>query len=164
MRRFVRVSTNGASVVRAAEARAAGFGGVTAVARATGIARSTIDRGLHDLAGSARSENSTHWRWTAAADAQGSDAARRPAAVARARDARRSDATVLWCPKHAKLATALRDMGIAFRRAESRNCSNASAIASGESKEQGRRTSPRSRRAFEHINAQSKRIRPPVSR
>jgi DNA-binding phage protein len=33
----------------AAEARAAGFGGVSAVARATGIARSTIDRGLFDL-------------------------------------------------------------------------------------------------------------------
>ena len=33
----------------AAEARTAGFGGVSAVARATGIARSTIDRGLHDL-------------------------------------------------------------------------------------------------------------------
>ena len=37
----------------AAEARAAGFGGVSAVARATGIARSTIDRGLRDLAASA---------------------------------------------------------------------------------------------------------------
>ena len=33
----------------AAEARAAGYGGVSAVARATGIARSTIDRGLKEL-------------------------------------------------------------------------------------------------------------------
>jgi hypothetical protein len=33
----------------AAEARTAGYGGVSAVARATGIARSTIDRGLKDL-------------------------------------------------------------------------------------------------------------------
>ena len=33
----------------AAEARSAGYGGVSAVARATGIARSTIDRGLTDL-------------------------------------------------------------------------------------------------------------------
>ena len=33
----------------AAEARAAGYGGVSAVTRATGIARSTIDRGLKDL-------------------------------------------------------------------------------------------------------------------
>ena len=33
----------------AAEARTAGYGGVSAVARATGIARSTINRGLKDL-------------------------------------------------------------------------------------------------------------------
>ena len=33
----------------AGEARAAGHGGVVAVSRATGIARSTIDRGLADL-------------------------------------------------------------------------------------------------------------------
>jgi DNA-binding phage protein len=43
----------GRRLFAAAEARAAGFGGVTAVARATGIARSTIDRGLRDLAASA---------------------------------------------------------------------------------------------------------------
>jgi DNA-binding phage protein len=33
----------------ASEARAAGHGGVVAVSRTTGIARSTIDRGLADL-------------------------------------------------------------------------------------------------------------------
>ena len=33
----------------AAEARAAGYGGIAAVARATGIARSTIGRGLADV-------------------------------------------------------------------------------------------------------------------
>ena len=33
----------------AAEAGTAGYGGVSAVARATGIARSTINRGLKDL-------------------------------------------------------------------------------------------------------------------
>jgi hypothetical protein len=37
----------------AAEARAAGRGGVTAVARITGVARSTIDRGLAELRGDA---------------------------------------------------------------------------------------------------------------
>ena len=37
----------------AAEALAAGRGGVTAVARITGIARSTIDRGLAELRGEA---------------------------------------------------------------------------------------------------------------
>ena len=36
-------------LLAAAEARTAGYGGVSAVARATGIARSTIDRGLKDL-------------------------------------------------------------------------------------------------------------------
>ncbi|MGH6830299.1 MAG: ISAzo13 family transposase, partial [Methylocella sp.] len=39
-------------VFTAAEARAAGYGGVSAVARATGIARSTIDRGLKELVAS----------------------------------------------------------------------------------------------------------------
>jgi hypothetical protein len=37
----------------AAEERAAGRGGVTAVARITGMARSTIDRGLAELRGDA---------------------------------------------------------------------------------------------------------------
>jgi len=39
----------------AAEAGTAGYGGVSAVARATGIARSTINRGLKDLIPSALS-------------------------------------------------------------------------------------------------------------
>jgi hypothetical protein len=34
----------------AVEARTAGYGGITATAQATGIARSTIGRGLKDLA------------------------------------------------------------------------------------------------------------------
>ena len=37
----------------AAEARSAGYGGIAAVARATGIAPSTIGRGLAELAGAA---------------------------------------------------------------------------------------------------------------
>ncbi len=41
----------GRRLFAAAEARSAGHGGVTAVMRATGLARSTIDRGLKDLAG-----------------------------------------------------------------------------------------------------------------
>jgi hypothetical protein len=48
---------HGRRLFAAAEARAAGFGGVTAVARATGIARSTIDRGLRDLAASVVAQN-----------------------------------------------------------------------------------------------------------
>jgi len=37
-------------LLAAAEARAAGYGGITAASRATGVARSTIGRGLKDLA------------------------------------------------------------------------------------------------------------------
>jgi len=39
----------GRRLLAAAEARSAGYGGVSAVMRATGMARSTIDRGLKDL-------------------------------------------------------------------------------------------------------------------
>src|SRR3712207_9211752 len=39
----------GLRLLAAAEARTAGYGGIAAVARATGIARSTIGRGLADL-------------------------------------------------------------------------------------------------------------------
>src|SRR4051794_41311381 len=39
----------GLRLMAAAEARAAGYGGIAAVARATGIARSTIGRGLAHL-------------------------------------------------------------------------------------------------------------------
>ena len=39
----------GRRLFAASEARAAGHGGVVAVSQATGIARSTIDRGLADL-------------------------------------------------------------------------------------------------------------------
>jgi DNA-binding phage protein len=44
-----RLDERGRRLFAAAEARAAGVGGVSAVARATGIARSTIDRGLKEL-------------------------------------------------------------------------------------------------------------------
>ena len=43
----------GRRLFAAAEVRALGYGGVSAVARATGIARSTIDRGLKDIDGPA---------------------------------------------------------------------------------------------------------------
>ena len=46
----VRLDERERRLFAAAEARSAGYGGVSAVARATGIARSTIDRGLKDLA------------------------------------------------------------------------------------------------------------------
>ena len=44
-----RLDERGRRLFCAAEAQAAGYGGVTMVARATGVARSTINRGLKDL-------------------------------------------------------------------------------------------------------------------
>src|ERR1700678_1808900 len=44
-----RLDERGRRLFCAAEARTAGYGGVTLVARATGVARSTINRGLKDL-------------------------------------------------------------------------------------------------------------------
>src|SRR5271163_4902482 len=44
-----RLDERGRRLFCAAEARTAGYGGVTMVARATGVARSTINRGLKDL-------------------------------------------------------------------------------------------------------------------
>src|SRR3954462_5263781 len=42
----VQLDERGVRLLAAAEARAAGYGGIAAVSRATGIARSTIGRGL----------------------------------------------------------------------------------------------------------------------
>src|SRR4051812_17427177 len=51
--RFVELSAHlderGRRLLAASEARAAGYGGIAAVARATGLAASTIGRGLKDL-------------------------------------------------------------------------------------------------------------------
>ena len=44
-----RLDERGRRLFCAAEARSVGYGGVSVVARATGIARSTINRGLKDL-------------------------------------------------------------------------------------------------------------------
>ena len=141
----------------AAEARAAGFGGVTAVARATGIARSTIDRGLRDLAASVVAQNI---RRTGGGrlpltrkDPTLLEDLRRLLEPATLGDPMRP---LLWVSKsHAKLATALRDMGhrvsasripqllerLGYRRQV--NC---------KSKEGGRH--PDRDAQFEHINAQ----------
>jgi hypothetical protein len=97
----------------AAEARAAGYGGVSAVARATGIARSTIDRGLKELdaASVARKirrpgggrPSATQKDPTLLDDLQ---KLLEPATLG---DPMRP---LLWVSKsHAKLASALRDMG-----------------------------------------------------
>jgi hypothetical protein len=104
----------GRRLLAAAEARAAGYGGVSAVARATGIARSTIDRGLKDLEaldpappkvrrpGGGR-QSLTQTDPTLLEDLQ---RLLEPATVG---DPMRP---LVWVSKsHAKLAAALRDMG-----------------------------------------------------
>ena len=104
----------GRRLLAAAEARSAGYGGVSAVMRATGMARSTIDRGLKDL----------HARGPAPSRIRRSGGGRRTLAL--------SDPTLLedlrgllesttlgdpmrpllWVSKsHEKLALALRGMG-----------------------------------------------------
>jgi len=108
-----RLDERGRRLFAAAEARAAGFGGVSAVARATGIARSTIDRGLKELdapgatskirrAGGGRPAL-TQKDPTLLADLQ---KLLEPATLG---DPMRP---LLWVSKsHAKLAAALREMG-----------------------------------------------------
>ncbi len=147
----------GRRLFAAAEARAAGFGGVTAVARATGIARSTIDRGLRDLAASTTAQKI---RRTGGGrlpltrkDPTLLEDLRRLLEPATLGDPMRP---LLWVSKsHAKLATALRDMGhrvsasripqllerLGYRRQVNRK-----------SKEGGRH--PDRDAQFEHINAQ----------
>ena len=141
----------------AAEARTAGFGGISAVARATGIARSTIDRGLRDLAASAPGRKIRR-----AGGGRLSLTRKDPTLL---EDLRKllEPATLgdpmrplLWVSKsHAKLAAALRDMGhrvsasripqllerLGYRRQVNRK-----------SKEGGRH--PDRDAQFEHINAQ----------
>jgi hypothetical protein len=98
----------------AAEARAAGHGGIAATARATGIARSTIGRGLKDLAapaaltGTVRRPGSGR-RALSVADPTLLEDLRQVLEPATIGDPMRP---LLWVSKsHAKLAAALRAMG-----------------------------------------------------
>ena len=97
----------------AAEARAAGYGGVSAVARATGIARSTINRGLRDLealdyVGKVRRVGGGR-RSLIQTDPTLLEDLRRLLEPATLGDPMRP---LMWVSKsHAKLALALRDMG-----------------------------------------------------
>src|ERR671910_3726659 len=85
----------GRRLFAAAEARSVGRGGVMAGCRATGLARSTIERGLKDLdqpatpAGRVRRAGSGRRRLT-----EGSNAAGGSASSGRAGHARRPDAAV----------------------------------------------------------------------
>ena len=98
----------------AAEARTAGYGGISATARATGIARSTIGRGLKDLddpdalSGVVRRPGSGR-RALTAMDATLLEGLRRLLEPATKGDPMRP---LLWVSKsHAKLAAALCAMG-----------------------------------------------------
>ena len=103
----------GRRLFAAAEARAAGLGGVSAVSRATGIARSTIGRGLKDLdcsRGSNRVRRAGAGRRALAEkDPTLLDDLKKLLQPATVGDPMRP---LLWVSKsHAKLAAALRAMG-----------------------------------------------------
>jgi len=107
----------GRRLFAAAEARAAGHGGIAGVARATGIAPSTIGRGLMDLEMSELAEGRVRRAGggrhsLAQADATLLEDLQRIIEPSTVGDPMRP---LLWVSKsHAKLATALRDMGHAI--------------------------------------------------
>ena len=112
----VRRSLNerGRRLFAAAEARTAGYGGVSASSRATGVARSTIGRGLKDLddpgglSGEVRRPGSGRHALTVT-DPTLLDDLRRLVEPATMGDPMRP---LLWVSKsHAKLAAALREIG-----------------------------------------------------
>ena len=104
----------GRRLFAAAEARTAGHGGIAAVARATGIARSTIGRGLKDLEASGFAEEMVRRagggrRSLTRTDATLLDDLRRIIEPSTLGDPMRP---LLWVSKsHAKLAAALCAMG-----------------------------------------------------
>ncbi len=104
----------GRRLFAATEARSSGYGGIAAVSRATGIARSTIGRGLKDLdqpplsAGRVRRSGSGRRPLTATDRTLLDDLRRLVEPVLRGDPMR----PLLWVSKsHAKLAAALRSMG-----------------------------------------------------
>src|SRR5919205_391315 len=102
----------GLRLLAAAEARAAGYGGIAAVARATGIARSTIGRGLADLDQPALPPGQVRRAGSGRKPVQEND----PTLLADLRrlvePATLGERPLLWVSKsHAKLADALCAMG-----------------------------------------------------
>jgi hypothetical protein len=101
-----RLDERGRRLFAAAEARAVGHGGIAAVARATGIAPSTIGRGLMDLETSDLAEGRHSLTQADATLLEDLQWILEPATMG---DPMRP---LLWVSKsHAKLAAALRDMG-----------------------------------------------------
>src|ERR671912_2671392 len=141
----------GRGLFAAAEARSAGRGGVVAVSRATGLARSTIERGLEDLdqpalpAGRVRRAGSGRRRLTAKDPTLLEDLRRLVEPVTL------GDPMLLWVSKsHVKLAKALQKMGHAVSPNTVRNQlgygRRANRKANGQHADRDAQ--------FEHINAQ----------
>jgi hypothetical protein len=135
-------------LLAAAEARAAGYGGIAAASRATGIARSTIGRGLKDLAAPGGLSGEVRrpgggCPTLVEKDPDLLEDLRRLVEPATMGDPTRS---LLWVSKsHAKLAAALREMGhkiadssipkllglLSFRRQVNRKTLEAATIPTG---------------------------------
>jgi len=115
------LNERGRRLLAAAEARTAGYGGIAASSRATGVARSTIGRGLKDLAapgslsGKVRRPGSGRPALTAQDTTLLGDLRQllEPATMGdRAREGEDPMRPLRWVSKsHAKLAAALRTMG-----------------------------------------------------
>ena len=104
----------GLRLLAAAEARTAGYGGIAAVARATGLARSTIGRGLADLDQPALAPGQVRRAGSGRRPEQGKDPTLLADLRRLAEPATRGDPMrpLLWVSKsHAKLAAALAAMG-----------------------------------------------------
>lgn len=92
----------------AAEALAAGHGGIMAVSRITGVARSTIGRGLEQLRGGGRWISTglapRAWRGSQGADERGRDLAGRSARARRSGNSRRPAGSAVADPAAIRLA------------------------------------------------------------
>jgi hypothetical protein len=99
-------------LVAAAEAFAAGYGGIAAVAMATGMAPSTIGRGLKELAQDEASERIRRPSGAQAGDSQGPDLAGGSRGVGRTNNPRGSGiAVAVTCKSVRRLAQALQAQG-----------------------------------------------------
>jgi Rhodopirellula transposase DDE domain len=147
----------GRRVFAASEARAAGRGGLAAVSEITGLARSTIGRGLKDLeapplpSGRVRREGGGPRRLTDRDPTLLADLERLVAPVTRGDPER----PLLWVSKsHDKLAQALADMGHAISPNSVRNLLTRLGFSrqSNRKADEGSRHPDRNAQ-FEHINA-----------
>jgi hypothetical protein len=153
----------GLRLLAAAEARTAGYGGIAAVARATGMARSTIGRGLKDLDAPALASGQVRRPGSGRKPVQESDATlladlRRLVEPATLGDPMRP---LLWVSKsHAKLAAALVGMG---HEVSPNTVGKLLREALGYSRQANRKTLEGARHPdrdaqFEHINARVRAV------